>query len=127
MRLFATILIAVILLSGAVGLIAARTYRGVLQHRAGSRKITIDHIFNGTFASERRSINWVPEGVFNLLRIIRLIQTRHVAGDGVYSLFEYGDLKLVDLKTNSTKVLVSSKDIKDVCLTPFAALDELQS
>jgi len=56
----------------------------------------MDHVFNGTFSVSRTTIDWVPE-----------------AGDGVYSVSEGADIKLVDLKTNTTKVLVSSMDIKD--------------
>ncbi|KAF8075245.1 dipeptidyl aminopeptidase [Lyophyllum atratum] len=96
LRFFAILLAAVLLLSAVVGIIAAQTYKGTPQHRPGTRKFTIDHVFNGTFNAQRKTINWVQE-----------------AGDGVYSVFEAGDLKLVDLKTNTTKVLVSSKDIKD--------------
>ncbi|KAF5379515.1 hypothetical protein D9615_006521 [Tricholomella constricta] len=95
-RFFAIVLALLLLLSAAVGIWAARSYRGVAQHGPGTKKLTMDHIFNGTFAPEKKAVNWVPE-----------------AGDGVFSLFENGDLKLVDLKTNTTKVLVSSKDIKD--------------
>jgi hypothetical protein len=28
----------------------------------GSKHITMDHLFNGTFGVERKSLNWVPEG-----------------------------------------------------------------
>lgn len=56
----------------------------------------MDHIFNGTFSADRKSINWVPE-----------------AGDGVFSIWENDYIKLVDLKTNTTSVLVNTKDVKD--------------
>jgi dipeptidyl aminopeptidase len=37
------------------------------------------------------------------------------AGDGVYSIGQDGYIKLVDLKTNSTKNLLAVADVKDVC------------
>ncbi|GLB41533.1 putative dipeptidyl aminopeptidase [Lyophyllum shimeji] len=103
LRFFAALLAAVLLVSAVVGFIAARTYKGAAELRPGTGRLTMDHLFNGTFNVERKQINWVPE-----------------AGDGVYSLFEAGELKLVDLKTNTTKVLVSSKDIKDEFALPLA-------
>ncbi|KAG5652732.1 hypothetical protein H0H81_003931 [Sphagnurus paluster] len=102
LRFFAILLAVLLLFSATVGIIAARNYQEVESYRPGTRKLTIDHMFNGTFSQERTSVNWVPEGIRNT-----------VAGDGVFSVFEGGDLKLVDLKTNTTKILVSSKDIKD--------------
>ncbi|RDB18477.1 putative dipeptidyl-aminopeptidase B [Hypsizygus marmoreus] len=94
---FLAILLAVFLaFSVLIGIIAGFTYSEVPRHRPGSKKITMDHLFNGTFAIERKSVDWVPE-----------------AGDGVFSVLEGNDIKLVDLKTNTTKVLVSRSDVKD--------------
>jgi hypothetical protein len=28
-----------------------------------TKKITLDHIFNGTFGAEQRSLRWIPEGL----------------------------------------------------------------
>ncbi|KAJ6624869.1 dipeptidyl peptidase IV N-terminal region-domain-containing protein [Mycena sp. CBHHK59/15] len=56
----------------------------------------MDHVFNGTFTADRRSLSWVPE-----------------AGDGVFSIWEDGYIKLVDLKTNTTTNLVYTFDVKD--------------
>ncbi|KAG6885763.1 hypothetical protein C0993_010275 [Termitomyces sp. T159_Od127] len=95
-RLLGVILFIIILGASFIGYSAARSYKAVVSYHTGSRKITMDHIFNGTFGVDRKSVNWVPE-----------------AGDGVFSLFENGDLKLVDLKTNTITILVSSKDIKN--------------
>ncbi|KAG6865647.1 hypothetical protein C0991_000566 [Blastosporella zonata] len=95
-RVLGVLLFIIIALSSLIGVFAARSYKGAVEYHPGTQKITMDHIFNGTFTAQRKSVNWVPE-----------------AGDGVFSIFENGDLKLVDLKTNTTKVLVSSKDIKD--------------
>ncbi|EPQ56197.1 hypothetical protein GLOTRDRAFT_59312 [Gloeophyllum trabeum ATCC 11539] len=56
----------------------------------------MDHIFNGTFSVDRQGVRWIPE-----------------AGDGVFSIFEGGYIKLVDLKTNRTENLVARSDVKD--------------
>lgn len=37
------------------------------------------------------------------------------AGDGVFSVENDGDISLVDLKTNTTTVLVKRSAVKDVC------------
>ncbi|KAH0583152.1 hypothetical protein H2248_011035 [Termitomyces sp. 'cryptogamus'] len=95
-RLLGVLLFIIILGASFIGYSAARSYKTAVIYRTGTQKLNMDHIFNGTFAVDHVSVNWVPE-----------------AGDGVFSLFEYGDLKLVDLKTKSTKVLVSSRDIKN--------------
>ncbi|KAG6879049.1 hypothetical protein C0992_005538 [Termitomyces sp. T32_za158] len=94
---FLGVLLFIILLGAFfIGYSAARSYKTAVSYHTGSRKFTMDHMFNNTFRVDRKTVNWVPE-----------------AGDGVFSLFEGGDLKLVDLKTNTIRVLVSSKDIKD--------------
>ncbi|KAF8957141.1 dipeptidyl peptidase IV N-terminal region-domain-containing protein [Flammula alnicola] len=56
----------------------------------------MDHIFNGTFWARQPDLNWVAE-----------------AGDGVFSLSEGGYIKLVDLKSNSTRNLIANEDVKD--------------
>ena len=65
-----------------------------------SSRITMDHLFNGTFSPERVSLHWVPE-----------------AGDGVFSSVSGGAIKLVDLKTQHSQDLVNLVDIRNVC--PF--------
>ncbi|KAH9930262.1 dipeptidyl aminopeptidase [Fomitopsis serialis] len=62
----------------------------------GTRHITMDHIFNGTFYPSSQSILWVPE-----------------AGDGVFATEKGGYLTLVDLKSNSTRNLVAFTDLTD--------------
>ncbi|KAJ3898090.1 dipeptidyl peptidase IV N-terminal region-domain-containing protein [Lentinula edodes] len=85
-RFLVTTLIVLVALCGIIGIIAAQTYVGTVYRLPGNRKITMDHIFNGTFAAERSFISWVPEDGF---------------------------VKLVDLKTNTTSKLVKKDDIKD--------------
>jgi dipeptidyl aminopeptidase len=46
-----------------IGIIAASSYTDSPTHRrAGFRKITMDHLFNGTFSAEHKGIHWVREG-----------------------------------------------------------------
>lgn len=40
----------------------------------------------------------------------------HSAGDGVFATTIDGKITLVDLKSNSTRDLVTMSDIKDVCI-----------
>lgn len=84
-------------LSVVIGFFAASTYGGTLYRAPGSERITMDHVFNGTFSADRGGIEWVKE-----------------AGDGVFSRLEGGKIKLVDLKSNTTRELLSTMDIKDV-------------
>ncbi|KAF8513011.1 dipeptidyl aminopeptidase [Hysterangium stoloniferum] len=79
----------------AIALFSASSFSGKTKTR-GLRHITMDHIFNGTFRTDKKSLNWVPE-----------------AGDGVFSINEFGLIKLVDLKTNSTTVLLRNRDVRD--------------
>lgn len=46
-----------------IGFFAAQTYNGTSFARVrGSRPLTMDHVFNGTFFAARQEIRWVPEG-----------------------------------------------------------------
>jgi dipeptidyl aminopeptidase B len=100
-----------------IGIIAAATYTDSSTYqRAGFQKITMDHMFNETFTAMHKTILWVPEGevVFNgIWRLSHSIHSR-AAGDGVYSVYENNYIKLVDLKTNTTKNLVAEHDVRDV-------------
>ena len=84
--------------SACIGIFAAGTYNhpSVYNHRPGGQHFTMDHIFNGTFGVSKKSVHWVPE-----------------AGDGVFSIQENGHIKLVDLKNNSTTILVDTQDVRD--------------
>ncbi|KAF5354550.1 hypothetical protein D9758_011204 [Tetrapyrgos nigripes] len=96
LRFLVTTLVILVILSGIIGIIAAQTYVGTVYRLPGVRRITMDHIFNGTFSPESHSISWVPE-----------------AGDGVFSISEGGYIKLVDLKSNTTTNLVHTVDARD--------------
>ncbi|KAJ7460697.1 dipeptidyl aminopeptidase [Mycena latifolia] len=95
LRLLLISLAGLVGLSAIIGIVAAHSYVGTTYHMPGVRKITMDHVFNGTFSVDRRALAWVPE-----------------AGDGVFSTFEDGYIRLVDLKTNTTKDLVYTFDVK---------------
>ncbi|KAK7031462.1 dipeptidyl peptidase IV N-terminal region-domain-containing protein [Favolaschia claudopus] len=95
LRLLVISLVSLVALSGIIGIIAAHSYVGKTYRAPGYKKFSMDHVFNGTFSADRRSLSWVPE-----------------AGDGVFSIWENGYIKLVDLKTNTTKDLVYTFDVK---------------
>ncbi|KAJ7643291.1 dipeptidyl aminopeptidase [Mycena polygramma] len=103
LRLLVISLVSLVALSGIIGIIAAHSYVGTTYHAPGVRKITMDHVYNGTFTVDRRSLAWVPE-----------------AGDGVFSISEDGYIKLVDLKTNTTKDLVYTFDVKSANGLPLS-------
>ncbi|KAL0569963.1 Dipeptidyl peptidase 4 [Marasmius crinis-equi] len=96
LRFLITTILILLGFSALIGLIAARTYVGTGYRLPGTKKVTMDHIFNGTFSPQRNSVEWVPE-----------------AGDGVFSINDGGIIKLVDLKMNETRNLVDTSDIKD--------------
>ncbi|KAF9037893.1 dipeptidyl aminopeptidase [Hymenopellis radicata] len=103
LRFLVYTLCALISLSALIGIIAAQSYVGTVYRLPGYKKMTMDHLFNGTFFTEHKSLAWVPE-----------------AGDGVFSIVDGNDIKLVDLKTNTTSTLVSLNDIKDESGSPLA-------
>ncbi|CAE6526034.1 unnamed protein product [Rhizoctonia solani] len=89
---------SLVLLAILLGFLAAQTYNQTsYRYRApGNKHITMDHVFNGTFAADRQSLAWVSE-----------------AGDGVYSIEDGGAIKLVDLSTQTNRTLVKRSDVKD--------------
>jgi dipeptidyl aminopeptidase len=69
-------LLSLVGLAAFIGFFAAKSYKGGnAWHdgkewgvaRIGSNKITMDHVFNGTFNARRQSLRWVPEGSAILL------------------------------------------------------------
>ena len=92
---------------------AAFSYTGTSYRVRGTKHITMDHIFNGTFGAQSQTLRWVPEGGL-LSSLLLILLTHDSAGDGVFATTIDGHIALVDLKTNSTRNLVSMGDIKDV-------------
>ncbi|KAF8493019.1 dipeptidyl aminopeptidase [Russula emetica] len=89
-------LAAILTFSGAIGLFAALSYKETKRAAPGNKRITMDHIFNGTFHVARTGLSWVPE-----------------AGDGVFSLEKDGFIKLVNLDSNTTTNLVQISNLVD--------------
>jgi len=56
-------LAALLTFSGAIGLFAALSYKESKRAAPGNKRISLDHIFNGTFHVARTGLSWVPEGV----------------------------------------------------------------
>ncbi|KAI0339697.1 dipeptidyl aminopeptidase [Trametopsis cervina] len=89
-------LVALVTMATVIGIFAAISYRGNSFQVHGTQRLTMDHIFNGTFSPDSNDVRWVPE-----------------AGDGVYATSEAGRIKLVDLKSNKTTELVSMTNVTD--------------
>jgi dipeptidyl aminopeptidase len=63
LRLLLGALIALVLTAALIGALAAASYTGGTTYRVrGVRRITMDHVMNGTFYAGRQSLHWVPEG-----------------------------------------------------------------
>lgn len=101
--------------AAVIGVFAASSYNGTSFRIQGRKTITLDHIFNGTFSVERHSLHWVPEGMSQRADGVdsSLIKAP-LAGDGVFSEQQDGNIILVDLKTGTNKTLVRGKDVQDV-------------
>ena len=56
-------LAALLTLSGVIGLFAALSYKDTKRIVPRNERITLDHVFNGTFSASRSQLSWVPEGV----------------------------------------------------------------
>lgn len=96
LRYFVWTLVGILVSATLLGIVAARSYNGAKFRIKGRKHIEMDHVFNGTFWPESKSVHWVPE-----------------AGDGVFSVDESGEILLVDLKTNKTTSLVKREAVKD--------------
>jgi len=106
-----------VVFAGLIGILAARAYSGTLYHGKGRHHIELDHIFNGTFYARSKSLEWVSEGICNLSteRGSSSWPFYFIAGDGVFSSTnDEGDISLIDLRTNTSKILVKRADVTDV-------------
>jgi dipeptidyl aminopeptidase len=119
-RLLAILLVSLVLLATLIGVLAGFAYSGTSFRSPGQQRITMDHVFNGTFWARRPDLNWVAEGNAHYIvgndNLINIVTT---AGDGVFSLSEDGYIKLVDLKSNVTTNLISIENVKDVRFQNF--------
>ncbi|KAH9832495.1 dipeptidyl aminopeptidase [Rhodofomes roseus] len=96
LRFLVIALVSLLAVAGVIGIFAAHSYTGMPYRIRGTKHITMDHIFNGTFYPTSENILWVPE-----------------AGDGVFATQKNDYLTLVDLKSNSTRNLVAFADLTD--------------
>lgn len=63
-------LAALLTFSGAIGLFAALSYKETKRALPGNQRISIDHIFNGTFNVARTGLSWVSEGLPKLATFV---------------------------------------------------------
>ncbi|KAI0640694.1 dipeptidyl aminopeptidase [Trametes meyenii] len=102
-RFLVIALASLVTIAVVIGIFAARSYTGTAFHiQQGVQHITMDHVFNGTFSAQSKSVLWVPE-----------------AGDGVFATQQGSSISLVDLKSNTTKELVLLTDVRDTDGRPF--------
>ena len=55
-------------IAALIGIFAALSYKGTPFQVHGSQKITMEHIFNGTFSAQTGDVRWIAEGKFSSLR-----------------------------------------------------------
>ena len=95
------VIAAITIISSVIGTIAAFTY----EHHRGlaarhKQPLTLDKLFDGTFAADKQSIHWV---------------TPANSTNGVYGVLDDdGSISLVDLTKNSTKTLVEAGQVLDI-------------
>ena len=101
-------------LAGLIGILAAHSYSGTLYHGKGRHHIELDHIFNRTFSAHSKLLEWVPEGIWVLSPEASWLPY-FTAGDGVFSSTDdEGNISLIDLRTNTSEILVKRANVKDV-------------
>lgn len=62
-------LASLVFLSACIGVFAATNlYHGKPYHASRERKVSLDHIFNGTFNKYIQDLHWVPEGTQKMSR-----------------------------------------------------------
>lgn len=63
-------LIGLVTMAAFIGILAARSYNGSAFRTHGRKQLALDHVFNGTFGVDRKSLNWVPEGFYLLMLFV---------------------------------------------------------
>ncbi|RSH95247.1 hypothetical protein EHS25_000333 [Saitozyma podzolica] len=95
------VLIGIVAFAAIIGALAATAYSAPsYSAKSGNRPITMDHIFNGTFGVESKSLEWVkeaPDGTFS-----------HVNADGNIMLSTVQNMTEETLLVNSSRVKDSS-------------------
>jgi hypothetical protein len=89
---------------------------GLCERGTQARRSSPWIIFSTARSGRReRRYDGYPKVVETLDRVCAAAESSStLAGDGVFSIEEDGALKLVDLKTNKTTVLVKKSDVQDV-------------
>lgn len=117
-------LIGIVAFAAIIGALAATAYSAPsYSAKSGNRPITMDHIFNGTFRVESKSLEWVKEGEWGV-RIgsrspaahPRLSSLTHiVAPDGTFSHVNADGNIMLSTVQNMTEetLLVNSSRVKD--------------
>ena len=62
LRVLLLALAGLVSLATIIGVFAARSYNGTHFKVRSKRPLTMDHVFNGTFSYDHKSVHWVPEG-----------------------------------------------------------------
>ncbi len=62
LRALLVALTGLVSLAAIIGLFAARSYNGTHFKVHSKRPLAMDHVFNGTFSYDHKSVHWVPEG-----------------------------------------------------------------
>ncbi|KAH8081110.1 dipeptidyl-peptidase [Filobasidium floriforme] len=96
---FIALLLIILALAALIGIFSARSFKAPTWIKKGGNKhITMDHVFNGTFAIKSKRIDWVKE-----------------ATDGVYShRTDEGDIVLQDAsKPDYEEVLLNATDVRE--------------
>lgn len=64
------LLVAIIAFAAVVGVLAASGYSvPSFSSKGGTKHITMDHVFNGTFNAYSKQIDWVKEGKVNVFSV----------------------------------------------------------
>lgn len=89
-KLFMFILFCILLAAAAVGILAGHGFKPAsttYSRKGGSKHLTMDHIFNGTFQPHLENIAWVKEGMFVGARcavVVLIFSTRSRRRDLLY-------------------------------------------
>jgi hypothetical protein len=77
-RILGYTLVGLVALASLIGIVASFLYSETSNLSVGRRRLTMDHIFNGTFYPSQPDLNWVAEGMLNAhynhhMRLIRAL------------------------------------------------------
>jgi len=67
-RILGYTIVALVTFAGIIGVVASFMYSETSSLSVGRRRLTMDHVFNGTFYASQPDLNWVAEGVISTPR-----------------------------------------------------------